>query len=106
MTEEFDLQTAVGPVITGAAGREVIVKQRAGPVPHPLEAATQIVAEFDVNAGEKFTTIDNPFGAVDTIDTPGGTVHVYDVAVGTAAIEYVTSDNPQTPLPGPVIDPG
>jgi hypothetical protein len=28
------------------------------------------------------------------------------VAVGTAAIEYVTSVNPQSPVPGPAIDPG
>ncbi len=82
------------------------MKQRAGPVPQPLDAATQIVAEFEVKAGVNLTTIDNPFGAVDKIVTPGGTVHVYDVAVGTAAIEYVTSVSPQTPLPGPVIDPG
>ena len=86
-TALFDLQTEAGPVITGADGREVTVKQRAGPVPHELLALTQIGAELDTNAGVKSTTIDNPLGAVETIVTPAGTDHVYDVAPATAAIE-------------------
>ena len=63
-------------------------------------------AELEVNAGVKLTTIDNPFGAVDTIETPAGTDHVYDVAPATAAIEYVTPVNPHRPEPGPEIEPG
>ena len=86
-TELNDLQAVAGPVTTGAAGREVTVKQRAGPVPQELLALTQIAAELETNAGVKSTTIDNPFGAVETIETPEGTDHVYDVAPATAAIE-------------------
>jgi hypothetical protein len=33
-------------------------------------------AELEVKAGVKSTTIDNPFGAVETMFTPAGTDHV------------------------------
>ena len=96
-----DLHTADGPEITGAGGRDVTVKQRAGPLPQELTALTQMFADAEVNVGPKTTLTDNPV-LLPTIVTPAGTVHRYEVAPATAATEYVAEVLHKL-FPGPLI---